>query len=52
MLTVRLPNGATMESSRNAELNIPEMNPASSVAHVFFGMANNSLLSVGQLCNQ
>jgi hypothetical protein len=51
-LTVRLPNGATMESSRTAELNIPELNAAVSVAHVFPGMANHSLLSVGQLCNE
>jgi hypothetical protein len=51
-LAVRLPNGATMESSRTAELNIPELNAASSIAHIFPGMANHSLLSVGQLCNE
>jgi hypothetical protein len=51
-LTVRLPNRATMESSHTAELNIPELNAASSIAHVFPGMANKSLLSVGQLCNE
>jgi hypothetical protein len=45
---VRLPNGATMESSRTAELDIPEMNAAASKSHVFPGMANHSLLSVGQ----
>jgi hypothetical protein len=49
-LTVRLPNGATMESSHTAELDIPELNAAASKAHVFPGMANHSLLSVGQLC--
>jgi hypothetical protein len=48
-LTVRLPNGATMDSSHTAELNIPELNAAASVEHVFPGMANHSLLSVGQL---
>jgi hypothetical protein len=47
-----LPNGSTMESSHTAELNIPELNAAASVAHVFPGMANHSLLSVGQLCNE
>jgi hypothetical protein len=52
MLTVRLPNGATMESSHTAELNIPELNAAASKAHVFPGMADHSLLSVGQLCNE
>jgi hypothetical protein len=51
-LTVCLPNGATMESSHTAELNIPELNAAASIAHVFPGMANHSLLSVGQLCNE
>jgi hypothetical protein len=33
-LTVRLPNGATMESSHTAELDIPELNAAASKAHV------------------
>jgi hypothetical protein len=51
-LTVRLPNGATMESSHTAELDIPKLNDAASKAHVFPGMANQSLLSVGQLCDE
>jgi hypothetical protein len=51
-LTVRLPNGATMESSHTAALDIPELNAAASIAHFFPGMANHSLLSVGQLCNK
>jgi hypothetical protein len=50
--TVRLPNGATMESSHTAELDIPEVNAAASKAHVFPVMANHSLLSVRQLCNE
>jgi hypothetical protein len=41
-LTVRLPNGATMDSS----------NAAASIAHVLPGMANHSLISFGQLCNK
>jgi hypothetical protein len=41
-----------MESSHTAELDIPELNDAASKAHVFPGMANHSLLSVGQLCNE
>jgi hypothetical protein len=49
---VRLPNGATMESSHTAELDIPELNAAAYIAHVFPGMANHTLLSVGQLCNE
>jgi hypothetical protein len=41
-----------MESSHTAALNIPEINAAASKAHVYPGMANHSLLSVGQLCNE
>jgi hypothetical protein len=51
-LTVRLSNGATMESSHTAELDIPELNAAASKAHVFPGMAHHSLLSVGKLCDE
>jgi hypothetical protein len=51
-LTVRLPNGATTESSHTAELNIPELNSAASIAHVFPGIANHYLLSVAQLCDE
>jgi hypothetical protein len=51
-LTVRLPNRATMESSHTAELNIPELNADASIVHVFPGMANHSLLYVGQICNE
>jgi hypothetical protein len=51
-LTVRLPNGTTMESSHTAELDIPELNASAYIAHVFPGMANHSLFSVGQLCNE
>jgi hypothetical protein len=41
-----------MESSHTAELDIPELNAASSIAHGFTEMANHSLLSVGQLYNE
>jgi hypothetical protein len=51
-LTARLPNGATMESSHTADLDIPEFNAAASEAHVFPGMAHHSLLSVGKLCDE
>jgi hypothetical protein len=47
-LTVRLPNGATMESSHAADLDIPGLNAAAS----FPGMAHHSLLSVGKLCDE
>jgi hypothetical protein len=51
-LTVRLPNGATMESTHTSALNIPELNKAVSIAHVFPVMANHYLLYVGQLSNE
>jgi hypothetical protein len=51
-LTVRLPNGATVESYHADELDIPELNAAASKAHVFPRMANHSLLSVGQLYDE
>jgi hypothetical protein len=41
-----------MESYHTAALDIPELNTASSIAHVFPGMDNHSLLYVGQLCNE
>jgi hypothetical protein len=49
---VRLPNDATIESSHTADLDIPELNAYGSKAHVFPGMADHSLLSVGQLCDE
>jgi hypothetical protein len=51
-LTVRLTNGATMESSHTDDLDIPGLTTAVSKAHVFPGMAHHSLLSVGQLCDE
>jgi hypothetical protein len=41
-----------MECSHTAELDIPELNATASKAHVFPGMDNHSLLSVGQLCDE
>jgi hypothetical protein len=41
-----------MDSSHTAALDIPELSEAVSVARVFPAMANNSLLAVGQLCNE
>jgi hypothetical protein len=48
---VRLSNGATMESSHTADLDILELNAASK-AHVFPGTAHHYLLSVGLLCDK
>jgi hypothetical protein len=51
-LRVHLPNGDTMYSTHTEYLYILELSKAASIAHVFPGMANHSLLSVGQLCNE
>jgi hypothetical protein len=50
--TVRIHNRATIDSSHTTELDIPELNADASKAHVFLGIANHSLLSVGQLCDE
>jgi hypothetical protein len=47
-----MPNGATMESTYTAALNIPELKKSASIANVFPRMSNHYLLSVGQLCNE
>jgi hypothetical protein len=41
-----------MDSMHTAYLDIPELSKAASVAHIFSAMENNSLLSVGQLCDE
>jgi hypothetical protein len=51
-LTVRFSNGQTMKSTHTAFLDIPELSKAASAAHMFPAMENNSLLSVGQLCDE
>jgi hypothetical protein len=51
-LMVRLHNGATMEYSHTADLDIPGLTTATSKANVFPGMAHPSLLSVGKLCDE
>jgi hypothetical protein len=39
-------------NSYTSSLDIPKLNNAASIAHIFLGMANHSLFSVGQLCNE
>jgi hypothetical protein len=41
-----------MESTHTASLGIPQLNKSASIDFFFTGMANHSLLSVGQLCNE
>jgi hypothetical protein len=51
-LAVRLPNGQTMKSTHTAILDIPQLSKAAKSAHIFPAMENNSLLPVGQLCDE
>jgi hypothetical protein len=51
-LTVRLTDGQTMKSTHTAILDIPQLSKAAKAAHIFPAMENNSLLSVGQLCDE
>jgi hypothetical protein len=41
-----------MDSSHTATLDITELSKAASTSHFFPAIENNSLLSVGQLCNE
>jgi hypothetical protein len=51
-LTLRLSNGQTMQSTHTATLDIPQLNKSAKEAHIFPAMENNSLLSVGQICDE
>jgi hypothetical protein len=51
-LTVRFTNGKTMKSTHTAVLDIPELSKAATAVHIFAAMENNSLLSVGKLCDE
>jgi hypothetical protein len=50
-LVVRLPNGDTIASTHTAMLNMPSLPHAAIYAHILPGLAQHSLLSVGQMCD-
>jgi hypothetical protein len=50
-LEVRLPNGYTITSTHTATLNMPSLPQAAGQAHILPGLAQHSLLSVGQMCD-
>jgi hypothetical protein len=50
-LKVRLPNGDTITSTHTANLNMPSLSQATRRAHILPGLAQQSLLSVGQICD-
>jgi hypothetical protein len=41
-----------MKSTHTAVLDVPELSKGATAAHIFPAMENNSLLSVGQLCDE
>jgi hypothetical protein len=50
-LEVRLPNGATIASKYTATLIMPSLPHAARQAHILSGLAQHSLLYVGQMCD-
>jgi hypothetical protein len=50
-LAVRLPNGDIIASTHTATLNMPSLPHAARQAHILPGLAQHSLLSVGQMCD-
>jgi hypothetical protein len=50
-LEVRLPNGATIAPTHTATFNMPSLPHAAIQAHILPGLAQHSLLSVGQMCD-
>jgi hypothetical protein len=41
-----------MKSTHTSTLDIPQLSKSAKAAHIFPSMENNSLLSVGQLCDE
>jgi hypothetical protein len=50
-LAVRMPNGDTITSTHTATLNMPSLPYTARQAHILPGLAQRSLLSVGQMCD-
>ena len=50
-ISVRLPNGETLQSTHTALLPFPQLPLAARRAHVFPALQNKSLLSICQLCD-
>ncbi len=50
-LQIKLPNGATIQSSHTANIALPQLPPMARIAHVVPGLSSHSLVSVVKLCN-
>jgi hypothetical protein len=50
-LNVNTPNSTTIQSSHTCNLLLTDLRPQERQAHILPGLVQNSLISVGQLCN-
>jgi hypothetical protein len=50
-LSVNMPNGTTIQSSHTCGLLLTYLPPQARKAHILPGLVHNSLISVGQLCD-
>jgi hypothetical protein len=50
-LNVSMPNGTTIQSSHTCDLLLTDFPPQARKAHILPGLVHNSLISVGQLCD-
>jgi hypothetical protein len=50
-LSVNMPNGTTIQSSHTCDLLLAYLPPQARKAHILPGLVHNSLISVGQLCD-
>jgi hypothetical protein len=50
-LNVNMPNGTTIESSHTCNLLLTDLPPQAQQARILPGLVHNSLISVGQLCD-
>jgi hypothetical protein len=50
-LSVNMPNGTTIQSSHTCDLLLADLPPQARKAQILPGLVHNSLISVGQLCD-
>jgi hypothetical protein len=50
-LSVKMPNGTSIQSSHTCDLLLTDLPPQARKSHVLSGIVHNSLISVGQLCD-
>jgi hypothetical protein len=51
LLSVNMPNGTTIQSSHTCDLLLADLPPQARKAHILPGLVHNSLILVGQLCD-